>query len=355
MIKNIFFSLIFILTFILSIATFSKSQQPLVRSEVVKQTGLIREPKEVHSETVEEKASEVVDHSIEQDLDVRKSLRRVYIRGIGDVIEDNIKTDPEFMEYIKEYNLLKSQYLNDSINSDIKILFSIKPLRDNHPNPVLRANFEQMPFEGSAICFNLSEYKYKYIVIDRSFWQYHRNNPNLKKAILFHEIGHCDLDREHSLGEFSFMNLYVVYFLLPNYQFYINSIPHLGLSRVHVQRFNNEFNNDPELLLATLYEELFKSLILEKSVLADIDKVRALLRAGLDVNHQAHSGETALIWASMSNHIETVQILISAGANVNHKSNIGLTALKAAREQGHDQIVQILIEAGATESSHDLF
>jgi len=83
----------------------------------------------------------------------------------------------------------------------------------------------------------------------------------------------------------------------------------------------------------------------------DIQTVKALLNAGIDVNAtvEGYAGMTPLMHASRSNHIDCVKVLIGAGANVRMKNELGRTALKIAEGNGNREIVKLLEEAGAKE------
>jgi len=79
----------------------------------------------------------------------------------------------------------------------------------------------------------------------------------------------------------------------------------------------------------------------------DVQTVKALLDAGIDVNAKGNAGMTALMHASRNNHIDCVKILISARADVRIKNELGRTALKIAEGNGYHEIVKLLKEAGA--------
>ena len=63
--------------------------------------------------------------------------------------------------------------------------------------------------------------------------------------------------------------------------------------------------------------------------------MRALLKAGADVNKADNLGCTALYRASSKGHTDIVHTLIKAGADVNKATNYGLTALFLASENGY--------------------
>jgi ankyrin repeat protein len=75
--------------------------------------------------------------------------------------------------------------------------------------------------------------------------------------------------------------------------------------------------------------------------------VRALLKAGADVDVKDLNGNTALIYAALNRSPETVEILLNAGADPNAKNKHGWTALMCASGRRHVGIVQALLAAGA--------
>ncbi|TWB58229.1 ankyrin repeat protein [Rhizobium sp. ERR 922] len=84
-----------------------------------------------------------------------------------------------------------------------------------------------------------------------------------------------------------------------------------------------------------------------------VDAARALIEAGVNVDHVNRLGWTALIEAIIlgdggSRHVEIVRLLIDSGANVNLADNDGVTPLRHARSRGYDGIVKLLEVAGAT-------
>lgn len=82
----------------------------------------------------------------------------------------------------------------------------------------------------------------------------------------------------------------------------------------------------------------------------DLDKVSALLAAGVDVNWTGKSGagRTALSEAALNGHAEVVRLLIASGADLNWQDRgMGMTPLGWACHSGHLKTARILIEAGA--------
>ena len=96
----------------------------------------------------------------------------------------NSQTDSAFIPLLKKYSDLKKQFTGLPINSEVKVLFSNNPtaLRDVNNNPDIL---------GAGHCNFLT----RTIFIDRDFWNYF--DERVKEAVLFHELGHCDLSRKH--------------------------------------------------------------------------------------------------------------------------------------------------------------
>lgn len=79
---------------------------------------------------------------------------------------------------------------------------------------------------------------------------------------------------------------------------------------------------------------------------ADLDKVRALIDSGVDVNELDNAGSrTALFWAAKGGNLKAVEMLLAAGANPNLPDRTGRTSLWAAVEFGVDA-VRALVEKG---------
>ena len=101
----------------------------------------------------------------------------------------NMETDPELKPYIEKYEALKSQYMGDGqsipINPDVKIFLTASPF-------ALASRYDRS-FDNSGICFHEASL----IVIDRGFWEYYQDNDEIRESVLFHELGHCDLNQEH--------------------------------------------------------------------------------------------------------------------------------------------------------------
>jgi len=94
--------------------------------------------------------------------------------------------------------------------------------------------------------------------------------------------------------------------------------------------------------------------LIEATKNGNIELVKELIDAGVDVNLQDEDEETALILASVEGHIEIVKLLIEAGADLNIKSRYGKTALMWTSQYGHTEIVKLLIDAGVDLNIKDI-
>ena len=63
----------------------------------------------------------------------------------------------------------------------------------------------------------------------------------------------------------------------------------------------------------------------------DLDKIKSLVEAGVDINYKEKSaGATALIMSAMYNFVDIARYLIEKGADISVKNNTGHTALMAS-------------------------
>ncbi len=63
------------------------------------------------------------------------------------------------------------------------------------------AELGEVDNNSSGSCSYNSSHTFHHIVIDRGFWK--DANVNMKEIILFHELGHCYLQRDHNEGSFN--------------------------------------------------------------------------------------------------------------------------------------------------------
>ena len=82
---------------------------------------------------------------------------------------------------------------------------------------------------------------------------------------------------------------------------------------------------------------------LRAAALGDINRLRALLAQGVDINSTNRANQTALMLAAAFNRAEIVKFLLTAGANVNSHDDMGLTATDWAQEQ--TEIIQLINSA----------
>ena len=78
-----------------------------------------------------------------------------------------------------------------------------------------------------------------------------------------------------------------------------------------------------------------------------LNVVKALAKAGADVDKAANDGCTPLMTASIEGHPAIAQALIQAGADVDIDNENGVTALMGACGKGHSVAAEVLIQAGA--------
>ena len=81
--------------------------------------------------------------------------------------------DSEFLPYIHKYESLKGSSIRDNI----------------------RFAFEHHRYLAGRCIVTLQTIGIRWILIDLSFW--HNSSPSERESVIFHELGHCDLNREH--------------------------------------------------------------------------------------------------------------------------------------------------------------
>ena len=79
----------------------------------------------------------------------------------------------------------------------------------------------------------------------------------------------------------------------------------------------------------------------------DIETVRVLIDAGVDVDAPQADGATALAWAVHWDDLATADLLLGAGADVDAANDLGVTPLMLAGLNGSVPMVDLLLRAGA--------
>jgi ankyrin repeat protein len=86
------------------------------------------------------------------------------------------------------------------------------------------------------------------------------------------------------------------------------------------------------------------------TVFGQIEVLKALIKAGADVNARNNEGSTPLIIATVFDQIEVSRALIEAGADVNARNNEGSTPLHTAALLCRTEIVEVLLNNGANKN-----
>jgi hypothetical protein len=90
---------------------------------------------------------------------------------------------------------------------------------------------------------------------------------------------------------------------------------------------------------------------LRAAALGDINRLRALLAQGVDINTTNKANQTALMLAAAFKQTEIVKFLLTAGANVNCHDELGLTATDWAQQQA--EIIQLINSGEGLRASAD--
>jgi pectate lyase len=98
--------------------------------------------------------------------------------------------------------------------------------------------------------------------------------------------------------------------------------------------------------------ELLQAGLAESSIhgaasLGVLNKVKAFVEKGIDVDSRDDQGMTPLHLAAQGGHREVVEFLLSNDADVNAKNDAGKTPLDIALSQRRKDVVRLLVEAGA--------
>ncbi len=198
---------------------------------------------------------EPFDEEIDADL-INRYIQ--VIKRHSDVFQylADAQTATEVLPYLDEYNVLTLKYTNRPLDPDVKVIFT------NHP-------LKRTPHDSSSYNAGICDPITRVILLDRNFWEYHNQNERLKKSVLFHELGHCDLYRNYSNEEdnsegpidhthFSLMTDRGLFFsaslLLPD--------PFLKASHARAIRpleeaYKNIFDANLDRVLEAMFEELF--------------------------------------------------------------------------------------------------
>jgi Ankyrin repeats (3 copies)/Ankyrin repeats (many copies) len=84
-----------------------------------------------------------------------------------------------------------------------------------------------------------------------------------------------------------------------------------------------------------------------------LERLRALISAGADMNVRDSEGWTPLMVAALKGHAKTVVLLLSHGAHIETRNNSGWTALRFASSVGDTEMMSLLIGYGADVNSRD--
>lgn len=79
----------------------------------------------------------------------------------------------------------------------------------------------------------------------------------------------------------------------------------------------------------------------------NVERIKALIAEGADVDAADENGRTALLIATHRNSIDAAAVLIGAGADVNRKDDIEDSPFLYAGAEGRLEILRLMLKAGA--------
>ena len=132
-----------------------------------------------------------------QGLDDTESMSNYELEEL--LFTDNYEIHPEFLPHIDYYKRLKEQFIGDStIRSNIRFVMTDL---GSIPTEADFINFKnERSLKGtSGLCHRIilnSRKPLRLIEIDYTFWVLDTSSLENRHTI-FHELGHCDLDRKH--------------------------------------------------------------------------------------------------------------------------------------------------------------
>ena len=133
-----------------------------------------------------------------------ESIDESIVDALTEIVRDNSdifnyiassQTDPAFIPLLRKYSDLKQQFTGVPVNTNVRVLFSNNATASKDIN-----NKQDIVGAGYCVFFTRT------VFIDRDFWAYY--DERVREAVLFHELGHCDLSRTHEDNNpDSFMNV----------------------------------------------------------------------------------------------------------------------------------------------------
>ena len=88
--------------------------------------------------------------------------------------------------------------------------------------------------------------------------------------------------------------------------------------------------------------------------ISDVDRVRTLMYANVDVNEKNYAGITPLTIAAEKGNMDIIKMLVEDGkAVVNDKSSYGVTPIISAAAAGNSEVVEYLVAHGADVTAKD--
>lgn len=95
------------------------------------------------------------------------------------------------------------------------------------------------------------------------------------------------------------------------------------------------------------------TLLMQESGSGSTEIVKLLLDSGAEVNLRDNYGDDALMYAAGGGHVDVMSLLLERGADINTRGFGGLTPLMAASENGEFEAARYLIDKGAEINAKD--